>query len=111
MCGLDLLQTRHVLLPLLEIRILIKRQAAKRMRANPRFEVKISAGDASRQDTLTARLCQLSLDNTIAAIRLFGVSLDGIVVLLCVVMPARKLVEHSPCPLSPPIVARMARLT
>merc|ERR1712130_1073486 len=83
---LHFLQLVHILHPLGHSRVLVQTQPGETMLVDPRVKVEVyGAGSVTRQNPLTAML-QLALQYFEATVRLCLVTLQRIVVLLCMVV-------------------------
>lgn len=88
-CRLDLLGLTKVLEPLRDVGVLVQRQTSFLVQANPRLEVTVDGGDTTRDNALAVALLQLSLKHLVASVGLIFVSLERVLVLAGVVVPAQ----------------------
>lgn len=78
--NLDLFSARHASQPLEYIRVLVQRQPGELELAHPRLKVVVHGSHLLRQDARTSGLAQLPFQNLVAAVRLLGVALQGVIV-------------------------------
>lgn len=75
---LHLLDLPHILIPLLQIRVIVQTQAAIRMTLDPWQEMQICGRHAAGQNRFTAGLGELRLDDAVAAVGLLDVAVLGV---------------------------------